>query len=136
MSGPGGGLRVGDVMTGPVSTVGLDTGLKEAAARLRAAACSALPVVDGAGRVVGVLSEADLLVKAERPAPAAARSYAGRVERERWSGTLVRHLMSRPAVTVAPDATLPEAARLMHRLGLKRLPVVDGAGRPVGIVSR
>jgi CBS domain-containing protein/nitroimidazol reductase NimA-like FMN-containing flavoprotein (pyridoxamine 5'-phosphate oxidase superfamily) len=115
------------------------TGLKDAAARLRSAGCSALPVIDEDGRVVGVLSEADLVVKAERPAPPAAAgsgSFADRLERRRWSGTVAAHLMSQPAVTVGPDAGLADAARLMHRHGLKRLPVVDEAGRPVGIVSR
>ena len=127
---------VQDVMSVPVWTIAPHAGLKEAAARLRRAGCSALPVVDREGRVVGVLSEADLLVKAERPAPAAARSYTGRLERRRWSGTVVAHLMTSPAVVVRPDATLPDAARLMHRHGLKRLPVVDEPGRPVGMVSR
>ncbi|HXM56671.1 MAG TPA: CBS domain-containing protein [Candidatus Dormibacteraeota bacterium] len=139
MSAPRPAAVVGDVMTSPVSTIGPHTVLKEAAARLQSGRCSALPVVDEGGRVVGVLSEADLLVKAERPSPvarAAAGSYADRLERRRWSGTVVSHLMSQPAVTVGPDTPLADAARLMHRHGLKRLPVVDAGGRPVGIVSR
>jgi len=110
------GLTVRDVMTTAVVTIGPRTGLKEAAARLRTGGFSALPVVDAEGRVVGVLSEADLL--------------AGR------HGTVACHLMSRPPVTVRPDARVAEAAVLMHRHGLKRLPVVDGGGRPVGVVSR
>jgi CBS domain-containing protein len=131
------GATVRDVMTTAVSTISPETRLKEAAGRLRSGGFSALPVVDRGGRVVGILSEADLLVKAERPAPAPAlRSYARSEQRERWAGILACHLMSRPAMTVGPDAVLAEAAHLMHRHGIKRLPVVDSAGRPVGIVSR
>jgi CBS domain-containing protein len=127
---------VRNVMTSPVTTILPDTGLKEAAARLRSGGFSALPVVDAHGRLVGVLSEADLLVKAERPAPRATDSYAGRERDAQWAGTLACHLMSRPAVTVGVDTPLAEAAHLMLRHGLKRLPVVDVAARPVGIVSR
>lgn len=129
---------VGDVMTSPVTTISAETRLKAAATLMRAGGCSALPVVDPGGRVIGVLSEADLLVKVERPAlPARAPvSHGQREWLTKRTGTLACHLMTRPAVTVGPDASLADAARLMHRHGLKRLPVVDGAGRPVGIVSR
>jgi signal-transduction protein with cAMP-binding, CBS, and nucleotidyltransferase domain len=58
--------KVRDVMTSPVETVGARTGFKAIAERLRARAISAVPVVDAAGRVVGVVSEADLLLKEER----------------------------------------------------------------------
>jgi CBS domain-containing protein len=127
---------VRDVMTSPVTTISPNAGLKEAAALLRSGGFSALPVVDARGELVGVLSEADLLVKAERPAPDATSSRTGKERDARWTGTLACHLMSRPAVTVGPDAALAEAAHLMLRHGLQRLPVVDGAGRPVGVVSR
>jgi CBS domain-containing protein len=127
---------VRDVMTSPATAITPHTGLKQAAAMLRAGGLSALPVVDLDGDLVGVLSEADLLVKAEGPAPRATGSYAGREREARWSGTLACHLMSRPAVTVGVDDPLAAAARLMLQHGLKRLPVVDGADRPVGVVSR
>jgi CBS domain-containing protein len=127
---------VRDVMTSRVTTIAPETGVKEAAALLRAGGFTALPVVDRLGRVAGVLSEADLLVKAERSAGPEADTCAGRERGARWTGTLACHLMSRPAVTVSSDAPLAEAARLMLRHGLKRLPVVDGAEQPVGIVSR
>jgi CBS domain-containing protein len=123
-------------MTSPVTTITSHTSLKQAAALLRAGGFTALPVVDVNGDLVGVLSEADLLVKAERPGDGATGSYAGRQRDARWAGTLVCHLMSRPAVTVGVDAPLAEAAELMLRHGLKRLPVLDGAARPVGVVSR
>lgn len=113
-----------DVMTSPVVTISPDAELKDAAARLRAGGFSALPVVDSQGRLVGILSEADLLARAERPATSVR------------SGTLAGQLMSRPVVTVSADASLTEAADLLLRYGLQRLPVVDGAGRLAGIASR
>ncbi len=132
------GPTVQDVMTNPVTTITAATGLKEPATLLRSGGFSALPVVDPGGRVIGVVSETDLLVKVERllPATRGERSYRQRERRTRWMATLACHLMSRPAVTVGPDAGLGEAARLMHHHGLKRLPVVDDEGRPIGIVSR
>lgn len=131
------GATVADVMASPAATIAPEAGLKEAAARLLAAASGLLAVVDGEGRVIGILSEADLLVKAERPPPAAgARTYAARVERQKWFGTAAGHLMSRPVVAVRPDAGLADAARLMRRHGLRCLAVVDDGGRPMGTVSR
>jgi len=120
------GATVRDFMTSPVTTISPHTGLKEAATLLRSGGFSALPVVDAQGRVIGVLSEADLLVQTEGPAPAAG---AHRPD------ILACHLMGRPATTVRADAPLGEAAHLMHRQGVRRLPVVDDDGRPVGIVS-
>jgi CBS domain-containing protein len=114
---------VADYMTRPVSTITPGTGLKAVAARLRAQGFSGMPVIDGSGRPVGVLSEADLLVRAERPA----------VRRE---GVLACQVMSRPAVTIRADAPITQAAHLLHSYGLKRLLVVDGAGRLEGVVSR
>ena len=100
---------------------------------------SALPVLDGDGRVVGIVSEADLLLKEEFPEdrPAAGCSRAGTGgPRAKAVGDTAAELMTSPAVTVGPDATVAEAARLLHRHGVKRLPVVDPAGPLLGIVSR
>lgn len=135
MSGARSAVR--DAMTIPAAAIGPEVGLREAVARLLEAPARTLSVVDAGGHLVGVLSEADLVVKVERPPPpAAAGSYAGRVERRRWSGAIAGDLMSRPPVTVGPDAGLADAARLMRRHGLRCLPVVDGDGRPIGTVSR
>jgi len=59
-----------------------------------------------------------------------------RLERNKADGLVASQIMSRPAITICPDAPLAEAARLMHREGVKRLPVVDAEERLVGIVSR
>jgi CBS domain-containing protein len=134
MTGP---TVVADLMSSIVTMLTAGAGLKEAAALMRSTGLSALPVVDGEGRVAGVLSEADLLVKVERPAPAeSSRSFSEYRRRARWRGTLVGDLMSRPAVIARPDTTAPAAARTMLDYGLERLPVVDGAGRLVGSVGR
>src|SRR5579875_2514238 len=103
---------------------------------------SALPVVDAERRVVGVVSDADLLESGVTRLSlsvhkAVGRSHVeevlGRLKRE---GAVVRQAMTAPAVTVTTDTPLKRAARVMHERGLKRLPVVDDEGKLVGILGR
>jgi len=126
-------------MTTPVETVGAQTGFKAIVERLRARAISAVPVVDAAGRVVGVVSAADLLLKEERAElehqPFLEGPRARRARTRAAAGT-AGELMSCPAATIRADAPVAEAARMMRRCGVKRLPVVDDEGHAVGIVSR
>ncbi|MGV9452509.1 CBS domain-containing protein [Streptomyces sp. NPDC003635] len=123
---------VSDVMTHTVVAVGSEAPFKEIVALLDEWKVSALPVLAGEGRVVGVVSEADLLLKEEfrdtEEGDLADRLKAGAVT--------AGELMSAPAVTVHADATLAEAARIMARRHVKRLPVVDGVGLLQGVVSR
>ena len=132
---------VGDVMTADVVTVEESTPFKKIVALLAAHAVSAVPVVDISKHVVGVVSEADLLLKEEDPqagleAPLWERKRH-RLERGKAACSVARDLMTRPAVTVGSLAPVAEAARLMHACGVKRLPVVDTlTGRLVGIVTR
>ncbi|MEU3467338.1 CBS domain-containing protein [Streptomyces sp. NPDC006687] len=114
--------NVEDVMTHAVISVDRGTAFKDIVEALRMWNISALPVLDRHGQVVGVVCEADLLLKPQ--------------DTETARDTTAEQLMTRPAVTVTKDATLPTAARLMARRHLKRLPVVDGDGRLVGVVSR
>jgi CBS domain-containing protein len=127
-------------MTPEVVTVGEQASFKEIAATMAERRVSALPVLDEGGRVAGIVSEADLLLKEElREGPAGGRLFQGhrqRVQRAKAAGATAAELMTAPAVTVGPDATVTEAARLLHRHGIKRLPVVDPAGPLLGIVSR
>jgi CBS-domain-containing membrane protein len=127
-------------MTPEVVTVGEQASFKEIAATMAEHRVSALPVLDEDGRVAGIVSEADLLLKEEFPeGPAGGRLFQGhrqRVERAKAASGTAAQLMTAPAVTVGPDATVTEAARLLHRHGIKRLPVVDPAGPLLGIVSR
>ncbi|MFI7430037.1 CBS domain-containing protein [Micromonospora sp. NPDC049836] len=132
--------QVRDVMTADVLSVREGTTYREIIDGLAGRRVTAVPVVDGTRRVLGVVSEADLLYKVELLGrPRQRRVFASRHRREahaKASATLAADLMTAPAVTVAPDAPLPEAARLMDERQVKRLPVVDDLGRLVGIVTR
>ncbi|MFI0508956.1 CBS-domain-containing membrane protein [Streptomyces canus] len=123
---------VSDVMTHTVVAVGSEAPFKEIVELLDQWKVSALPVLVGEGRVVGVVSEADLMAKEEFR-----DSEEGDPEaRRKAAGVTASELMSAPAVTVHADASLAEAARIMARRHVKRLPVVDGVGLLQGVVSR
>ncbi|MFG2516029.1 CBS domain-containing protein [Streptomyces sp. NPDC048584] len=129
---------VGDVMTRAVVAVGRDTPFKDVVRLIQEWKVSALPVLEGEGRVVGVVSEADLLPKEEfRDSDPDRLTQLRRLSDLARAGALTAgELMSSPAVTVHADATVAQAARVMARLRLKRLPVVDGEGLLRGVVSR
>ncbi|SIM75117.1 CBS domain-containing protein [Micromonospora cremea] len=132
--------QVGDVMTREVATVVAETPYREIVDVLVRREVSAVPVVDGFGRVLGVVSEADLLHRIERAGePAQRRAFESRRRRaslDKSEALLAGDLMTAPAVTTCPQASLPAAARLLDREQVKRLPVLDDLGRLVGIVSR
>ncbi|GAA1555294.1 CBS domain-containing protein [Streptomyces globosus] len=132
---PASRYTVSDVMTHTAIAIGREASYKEIAELMHQWKVSAVPVVEGEGRVVGVVSEADLLPKEEfrledprLPDQLEEASKAG--------GVLAEDLMSSPAVTVHPDATTAEAARIMARRHVKRLPVVNAVGMLEGVVSR
>jgi len=128
-------------MTRDVVSVTPETPLKDVAAVLVARGISGLPVCDADGAVVGVLSEADLLVKQGGSPERSGGLFAWLVEtasapdlaklRARTAG----EAMTAPAITVPAGSSVSEAARTMVSLGVNRLPVVED-GRLVGIVSR
>jgi len=123
---------VSDVMTHTVVAVGSKAPFKEIVELLDQWKVSAVPVLAGEGRVVGVVSEADLMAKEEFR-----DTEEGDPEERRKAGAVTAgDLMSAPAVTVHADASLAEAARIMARRRVKRLPVVDGVGLLQGVVSR
>jgi len=128
------GLKVGDVMTRDVVVVRRGTPLKEIARQLTEHRISAMPVLDEEDRLVGLVSEADLM-KRERFGLADAR-HRWRPRRRRAMGDSAKDLMSMPVITIAPETDVSRAARLMDSRGLKRLVVVDAEHRLVGIVSR
>jgi CBS domain-containing protein len=128
-----------DLMTTPVLSIGAETPFKDIVALIREHSVSAVPVIDGEARVLGVVSEADLLLKEERPELEAHRFIEGRgrrSERGKASALAAGELMTAPAITISPRATAAAAATLMHNRKVKRLPVVDDEGRLIGIVSR
>ena len=127
---------VKDVMTTEVVVVRRDTGFKEMAAVLRRYRVSALPVVDDAGRVIGVVSEADLLAKEALADPGVMAEVLHHKDVRKAEGLTAGDLMTRPAVTAAPEDPVEQAARMMHFMRVKRLPVVNSGGQLVGIISR
>lgn len=129
--------NVASVMTRDVVSVPPDATYKEIAGRLHDRGISALPVVDANGQVLGIVSEADLLLKEERPAPRPGSELLDRHgDAAKSMARNAAGLMTSPAVAVPSTATLRQAASLMHRRNVKRLPVVDATGALVGIVSR
>jgi CBS domain-containing protein len=134
-------MRVKDVMTTEVATVRSETTLKVAAEILVRRRISGLPVVDAERHVIGVLSEGDILFKEtgeaepksmlERwllfPLPAVPSKLEARTAGE---------AMSAPAVTIGPKQQLTDAANTMIDERVNRLPVVDDAGKLIGIVTR
>lgn len=125
---------VNDVMTKKVIAFSPDAGFKEIATAMERWKVSAAPVVEGEGHVVGVVSEADLLPKEEfhdhRP---------GMIEQTRHLGDTAKagslraeELMTTPAITIHPDATLPQAARLMAERHVKRAPGRRRGRQPEG----
>jgi CBS domain-containing protein len=127
---------VGDVMTEKVVSVTADTPYKQIVKSLQRHRVSAAPVVDKRDRVIGVVSEADLLYKLELPSHGELGRRQRRRARAKAHGDIASELMSAPAVTIGPKAAIPAAARAMDSERVKRLPVVDDSGHLVGIVSR
>ncbi|MFM9442455.1 CBS domain-containing protein [Streptomyces acidiscabies] len=129
---------VSDVMTHTVVSVGRDAPFKDIVRLMREWRVSALPVVEGEDRVVGVVSEADLLCKEEfrDDDPDRYTQLRRLKDLEKAGGVRARDLMTSPALSVRADTTLAQAARVMARASVKRLPVVDALGRLEGIVSR
>ncbi|TJZ58965.1 CBS domain-containing protein [Streptomyces piniterrae] len=129
---------VSDVMTQTVVAIGQEARFKEIVETMEQWKVSALPVLEGEGRVVGLVSEADLLPKEEfRETDPSRVEQLQRLEDVRKAGGVTAaELMSTPAYTVHADATLPQAARIMAHKSVKRLPVVDSHGMLQGIVSR
>ena len=127
---------VKDVMTTEVVAVRRDTNFKQMAATLRQYRVSALPVVDDAGRVMGIVSEADLLAKEALADPGVMAEMLHHKDVRKAEGLTAGDLMTAAVVAVRPDDTVEHAAKLMYDRRVKRLPVTNEDGRLVGIVSR
>jgi CBS domain-containing protein len=129
---------VSDVMTQTVVAVGRDANFKEIVRLMQEWKVSALPVLEGEGRVVGVVSEADLLPKEEfRDSDPDRSTQLRRLSDLAKAGSVTAgELMTSPALTVRANETLAQAARTLARAKVKRLPVVDELGMLQGIVSR
>lgn len=136
-------MTIRDVMTGSVLTVQPDTQLKDVARLLIDSDVSGVPVVDTHGAVLGVVSEADFLVKEQGPqalrhrrlARLLGESEATRRQLGKIAARTAGEAMTAPAVTVEPSRSIQDAAALMTERRVNRLPVVEN-GRLVGIVTR
>jgi CBS domain-containing protein len=136
-------MRARDVMTAPVITVQPSTPVAEIATLLLERRISAVPVVDGEGRVVGIVSEGDLLRRGEtrtdRQRPRWLEMMVNRdlqaAEFVKEHGACARDVMTADVVSVDPDTDLASIARLLEQRRIKRVPVIEN-GRPIGIVSR
>jgi len=134
-------VTVEEIMTRRVITVQPDTPIQEAARLMFTNRVSGLPVVDAGGRVVGIISDGDLIVRQRRPKVSPwwrlffengerlARDYRKLV------GLTVGDVMTRPALVISPVFGIETAAAILDNRQIRRLPVVQN-GRLVGIVSR
>jgi CBS domain-containing protein len=129
---------VKDVMSTHVIAVRQDAPYKDMAAMLRKQRVSAFPVLDEHNKVIGVVSESDLLTKEalEGTVPGMPQSMMSRREHARASAVTAAELMTTPPITIGPDEPVTQAARLMYSRGVKRLPVTSDDGTLIGIVSR
>ncbi|MCS0604209.1 CBS domain-containing protein [Streptomyces sp. LP11] len=116
---------VGEVMTGDVVRVRATTPFEVVVRLLDRHRIGGLPVVDRDDKVVGVISGTDLV-----------REQAARHHGPPGPDRTARELMTSPAITVHPEQRVPDAARLMERRGVERLPVVDEEDRLIGIATR
>jgi CBS domain-containing protein len=127
-------VKTSDIMTVGVATVRENDSLLHAVELLTDHRISALPVVDDAGILSGILTEGDFLrVNGFHLATLLSKPFEDR--RRELESSLVREIMTHDCVTTGPDTSLYDAIELMDRHGLKRLPVV-AEGKLVGLLSR
>jgi CBS domain-containing protein len=111
---------------------------KELAAMLRNQRVSAFPVIDEDNKVIGIVSETDLLTKEalEGTVPRTLDSLTDQRVRSQVNAVTAADLMTTPPVTIGPDEPVSHAARLMYNQRVKRLPVISDDGTLIGIVTR
>jgi CBS domain-containing protein len=131
---------VSDVMTVRVHVANALTPFKLLVRLIEENRVSAIPIVDRQGIPIGIVSEADLLLKERRRELESSGDLfhlqKHRQQRAKAEGTVASEVMTSPAITVASDTSLGQAARLMQEKNVRRLVVVDEGGRIAGIVSR
>ncbi|WP_203931357.1 CBS domain-containing protein [Virgisporangium ochraceum] len=132
-------MTVADVMTHGAVSATADMPYRDLVDLIETRSVNAVPVVDRFNRVVGVVSASDLLHKIEFAGgvdpPRIFESSRHRRDRRKSTGTVAAELMSAPAVTVMRTTPIADAARLMEETGVRRLPVIDIAGRLIGMVT-
>jgi CBS domain-containing protein len=143
-----GSTLVRDVMSTDVSTLRPDDKVERAADVLAEKKIGALPVVDGDGKLVGILRDDDLIASEARVHVPTFINFLGlgmafpgemkhlEQELKKIAGATVRDVMQTDPPTVTPDATLEDVATIMHDRGANSIPVVDAGNKVVGIVAR
>lgn len=140
-------MLVKETMSKPVITVNTGDSVEKCANLLMEHNISGLPVVDSSGKVIGMVTEGDLIRRASRiKAPGYLEILGGLIflgspkkfvnELKRAMSLSASELMTPKVITVAPNDTLEAASTLMVRKGVSRLPVIDENGDLVGIISR
>ncbi len=133
-------VSVQDVMTHEVYSVTKDAEVRDAAGILSERKISGMPVLDGNNRVIGVISEADILAASglgkKRPAGDFLRRLMGESVPGKREGSRVGDIMSTPPITTGPFEDIKETALILDKHRIKRLPVVDNDGKLLGIISR
>ena len=136
-------MNAADIMSRDVVCVGPEESVRAMAQTMLARRISGLPVVDGERRVLGIVSEGDLIRRPELETDQARGGwlslFISNDENARGfiksHGLKAREVMTQPAICIAPDAPVAEVVRLLERHHVKRLPVVEG-GKLVGLVTR
>lgn len=132
-------IAVGSVMTRNVVTVAPETSFRELVAVMTEHGISAVPVVDGRGRPIGVVSEADILAKQEFHGGGDDLPHHDRAARDRWyraQGRNAAEVMTTPVRSVYANEPVSSVARLLARTGIRRVFVTSWYGRLIGVVSR
>lgn len=133
-------VPVRDVMTSTVVTIKRDADLHEAARLLSENKISGMPVVDDNNRVIGVISEADILILAgmrkEHTFRDILRNILGEPVPAKKGGNKVGDVMGFPPITSKAEDDIGEVAKILDDRRIKRLPVVDDEGKIIGIISR
>lgn len=136
-------MKAEDIMIKDVVTVGPEALIRDVATLMLERRISGVPVVDAAGRLLGVLSEGDLIRRPEIETDKIRRGWLGLFVSSdekahdfvKSHGRMAREVMTKPAISVTPETPLAEVVHLMERKRVKRLPVV-AQGKLVGVVTR
>ena len=136
-------MQVKDIMSGPVLEVTPETSVARVIDLMVGERISGLPVVDASGALVGIVSEGDLIRRAELGTATSRFNWLECLAAPSWlaeryvlaHGSRVGQIMTKDVKTVSGTASLPEAAAIMNCHGVKRLPVTRD-GRAIGIVTR
>jgi CBS domain-containing protein len=137
---------VADWMNRELLTVMPSTPISEAVKLLVDRHIGGLPVIDDAGKLVGVISESDLMWREQGVEQPPYMLFLGGViyfqnpltydrDLHKALGQTVGEVMTPHAISITADTTLPEAAKIMHDKKLRRLPVIDNNQHPIGIIT-